>query len=110
MVPLADGLVHGRCCTPCAGKTLLAKAVAGEAGVPFFSAAGTEFMEARTASLIPGLACALSWFRFLHAGLMSVRRSYAQLHACAGSPANTPRQPGAASCQNSPYEALSLVM
>jgi cell division protease FtsH len=29
----------------CAGKTLLAKAVAGEAGVPFFSAAGTEFME-----------------------------------------------------------------
>jgi len=28
-----------------AGKTLLAKAIAGEAGVPFFSAAGTEFME-----------------------------------------------------------------
>jgi hypothetical protein len=27
------------------GKTLLAKAIAGEAGVPFFSAAGTEFME-----------------------------------------------------------------
>lgn len=27
------------------GKTLLAKAVAGEAGVPFFSAAGSEFME-----------------------------------------------------------------
>lgn len=28
-----------------AGKTLLAKAIAGEAGVPFFSAAGTEFTE-----------------------------------------------------------------
>lgn len=28
-----------------AGKTLLAKAVAGEAGVPFFSMAGSEFME-----------------------------------------------------------------
>ena len=27
------------------GKTLLAKAIAGEAGVPFFAAAGTEFME-----------------------------------------------------------------
>jgi cell division protease FtsH len=27
------------------GKTLLAKAIAGEAGVPFFSAAGSEFME-----------------------------------------------------------------
>jgi len=27
------------------GKTLLAKAIAGEAGVPFFTAAGTEFME-----------------------------------------------------------------
>jgi transposase len=27
------------------GKTLLAKAVAGEAGVPFFSMAGSEFME-----------------------------------------------------------------
>ena len=29
----------------CTGKTLLAKAVAGEAGVPFYSVAGTEFME-----------------------------------------------------------------
>src|SRR3989304_4433939 len=27
------------------GKTLLAKAVAGEAGLPFFSVAGSEFME-----------------------------------------------------------------
>lgn len=27
------------------GKTLMARAIAGEAGVPFFSVAGTEFME-----------------------------------------------------------------
>ena len=34
-----------KCWCMAAGKTLLAKAIAGEAGVPFYSAAGTEFME-----------------------------------------------------------------
>ena len=32
-------------CPPGVGKTLVAKAVAGEAGVPFFQMAGSEFVE-----------------------------------------------------------------
>lgn len=32
-------------CAHDVGKTLLAKAIAGEAGVPFYTAAGTEFSE-----------------------------------------------------------------
>ena len=39
------GRVYQLCCVWREGKTLLAKAIAGEADVPFFSAAGTEFME-----------------------------------------------------------------
>lgn len=37
--------IDPRCFGWLAGKTLLAKAIAGEAGVPFYTAAGTEFME-----------------------------------------------------------------
>lgn len=41
----STGVDHDCMLTLVAGKTLLAKAIAGEAGVPFYTAAGTEFME-----------------------------------------------------------------
>jgi len=43
--PLQAAGARRHVCGRRAGKTLLAKAIAGEADVPFFSAAGTEFME-----------------------------------------------------------------
>ena len=52
--PLLPQLPHGRTLRPSrltassvsAGKTLIAKAVAGEAGVPFYQMSGSEFVEA----------------------------------------------------------------
>ena len=41
--PSSNGMLTS--CNACAGKTLLAKAIAGEAGVPFFSCAASEFVE-----------------------------------------------------------------
>lgn len=42
---IASCLLRSLSLCSCLGKTLLAKATAGEAGVPFFSVSGSDFME-----------------------------------------------------------------
>ena len=64
-----------------AGKTLLAKAIAGEAGVPFFSISGSEFVEMFVGV---GASCVRDLFKkvlaaTLHGGMSCEQREKREL-------------------------------